>query len=102
MQDEHEAILSNYIWLTFEKTEVSPSSYIPYNCQFLIFDDSKENDEVQIMELYNPRRGSPVKLKSFFGTWIINNGLTVSNNDFYKRRFDMNRTYLSVKSFCEV
>lgn len=86
--------LSKNIWLIFnneDKIKINyEENYIPYNCQFLVVKNLAHNYIVE--EIYDPFKKSNITFHSFLGIWSKNKGLDDIESDFYKRRFDMNKT----------
>ena len=71
--------------------------YIPFNCQFLILnnDTARNHSIIPIIEIFNRNLAIQLELSAVhFGTWNENEGLKISDVDFYNRRLDLNGTIL--------
>lgn len=55
-----------------------------------------------IDEIYQPAKWSPAPFAQHFGIWKENQGLEISEPDFYKRRWDMNGTVLNAISMVNI
>ena len=86
---ENIPFLSNYIWVVFDEdnslSEKLTECYIPYDCRFLVIKNLKETFEIEeIFHMTIFERN--IQVREF-----------VKNDDFYKGRFDMNGSYLTVQ-----
>lgn len=99
---ENEKGASKFIWLIWHSENRSikekKALYVPYNCQLLIVENNYEKNNVcYIKEMYHPSISSHSMFERNFGTWAKNTGIVIPEKDFYKRRFEMNRTGLILK-----
>ena len=60
-------------------------SYIPFNCQFLIAEDSLTKNEFVITELYQFSTTSRL-YSSVVGSWRVSDNLNMINSGFFERR----------------